>query len=661
MLLLPLKTIASELKVSGIFSDNMVLQHGVPVPVWGKAAVGEQLEVSFAGQLKEALVSREGRWQVVLDPLAISSTPGELRVVSRRDTVVFRDVLVGEVWLCSGQSNMGMVLREVDDAEKIIAEADYPLVRLFNVPERPAEEKVDDLKGSWMRTTPDNAASFPATPFFFGTRLFQELDVPIGLIVSAWGGSTVCAWTSSDMLQVPGIKPLVPADVLGWRINTRPSMLYNGMLYPLAPFSFRGVIWYQGESDAEYPHSYSYRFLFPNMIQCWRKLWNWPDMPFYYVQLPNIGRRDNTWGVLRESQTAALRLGRTGMINTIDIGMENKLHPTNKKDYGYRLAELALVREYDKNIPADYPAVEQVTINGRQVEVRFLNAKTLKTTDGSPPACFELAGADGFFSPAEARIQGNQVILQASQVDTPAYVRYAFDTNPQVNLVNEWALPVVAFRTDTLPVEHQESMPQQIEMPADWQRVSIHDIIRGDAQGWSWNGNGIENDYNLFVDNRFVRLLANNACQLFVMSRPQSFTTLNSPAFTWGRYLGHVDGRFDVEVNLQIYRSTAPLSGFDIQLVVNHRKYFVTIAPMRIYARENEQIILLEKNLDNTTAYNRYRISVREDGVAQVYYNDELTGLIRGESFYGDNHLLIGKTRGEGNMTVSMAYINIGQ
>ncbi len=264
--------------------------------------------MSFAGQHKQVETQADGRWMVVFDPLAVNKSPAEMHIVGCGDTIVLTDILVGEVWLCSGQSNMGMVLREANDAGNVITGADYPLVRLFNVPELPAEEKVADLRGRWNRTTPDYAASFPATPFFFGTRLFHELDVPIGLIVSAWGESTVCAWTSGEMLQMSGIKPLVPADVLGWRINTRPSMLYNGMLYPLAPVAFRVVIWYQGESDAEYPNAYSYRFLFPNMIQCWRKLWNRPDMPFYFVQLPNIGRKDNTWAVLRESQAAALEL-----------------------------------------------------------------------------------------------------------------------------------------------------------------------------------------------------------------------------------------------------------------------------------------------------------------------------------------------------------------
>jgi sialate O-acetylesterase len=637
----------SEVRLPAIIGDNMVLQQGVKVRIWGTAKPSEQLTVTFNNKSAHTTADAHGRWQLFLGPLKAGG-PFEL-TVKGDNVLTVKNVLVGEVWICSGQSNMEWPLVNTIGGAETVAQANNSQIRLFTVEKNTSPSPLTDVQGHWVVTTPDEAAHFSAVGYFFGRELQQKLKVPIGLIDSSWGGTPAEAWTSHEaMLSSPELKPIldryesslntlpqakeayaralaqweeknlyldpgnkgealgyadpstatadwakmdlpkqfetagllidgavwfrkeldlpaswagkdlvlnlppiddhdityfngtkigatgretpnsygvprkytVPAalvhggrNVLAVRVfdsageggfsrggamsigpagaaepdvmslrgvwdykvelalepkhpdwgtrpeavgvsnQNNPSVLYNAMIAPLVSFAVRGAIWYQGESNAG--RAYQYRTLFPIMIRDWRKAWG-SEFPFYFVQLANWHASkaepdQSDWAELREAQTMTLREPQSGMAVTIDIGDENDIHPRNKLDVGRRLAAWALARTYGEDVVASGPLFDRYTVEGDKVRIRFKYGAGLKTIDGGAVKGFAIAGEDHRFVWAEARIDGDTVIVSSPMVSKPAAVRYGWADNPIVNLYNNAGLPASPFRTDDWP------------------------------------------------------------------------------------------------------------------------------------------------------------------------------------------------------------------
>jgi sialate O-acetylesterase len=638
----------ADVRVPSVIGDNMVLQQGRKVRVWGWAEPGERVTVSFRGEKASADADARGRWEVFTGPHEAGG-PFELTVAGR-NTLAFRNVLVGEVWVCSGQSNMEWSLANARDGAKEAAAADYPFIHLFTVLKKTAAEPLDNVEGRWVVTTPKEAAQFSAVGYFFGRELHRRLGVPVGLIHTSWGGTPAEAWTSRGALAAdPLLKPILDRydkqladlprlrreyerardewakqyvmadpgnkgetqgfakpglDASGWkRMNlpqlwetagldvdgvvwfrrevevpagwagkdltlklgaiddadttyfngervgstgadtlnswvvqrvyrvpgrlvragrntvavrvfdrvgdggfgggqmtlapadsktekgvaldgewfykeeatvpsrdidwtkqpqapgsanqNNPTVLYNAMLAPLVPYTIRGAIWYQGESNAGRAHQY--RTLFPAMIRDWRAAWGIGDFPFYFVQLANWRARpqdstDSEWAELREAQTMTLAAApNTGMAVAIDIGDPDDIHPRNKLDVGLRLARWALADTYGLKLEKSGPLYDSFKVEGDKVRVSFRHAGGLKTRDGAAPAGFYVAGADRKFVPAEARVEKGEVVVWSKEVPAPVAVRYAWADNPTANLYNSDGLPASPFRTDDWP------------------------------------------------------------------------------------------------------------------------------------------------------------------------------------------------------------------
>lgn len=638
----------ADVRVPSVVGDNMVMQQGRKARVWGWAEPGERVTVSFRGDTATAVADARGRWEVYVGPHKAGG-PFELTVAGR-NTLAFKNVLVGEVWVCSGQSNMEWPLANAEDGAKESAAADYPFIHLFTVTKQTSGQPLEDVEGRWVVTTPKEAASFSAVGYFFGRELHQRLQVPVGLIHTSWGGTPAEAWTSRGALSAdPAFKPmlerydgqltdlprlqreyeraqaewarryvmqdpgnqgeaqgfakpahdaaawkrmslpqlwesagldvdgvvwfrrelevpaawagkdltlklgaiddfdttyfngervgsvgpdtpnawvaqrsyrvpgslvragrntvavrvfdrvggggfgggemrLAPADSttgggvaldgewlykeeatapsrqIDWSSQPQapgpanqnsPTVLYNAMLAPLTPYTIRGAIWYQGESNAG--RAEQYRTLFPAMIRDWRAAWNLGDFPFYFVQLANWKARprdsvDSEWAELREAQTLTMRAApNTGMAVAIDIGNPDDIHPRNKLDVGLRLARWALADTYGLKLEKSGPLYASHKIEGGRVRVSFRHAGGLKTRDGAAPAGFHVAGADRKFVPAEARVEQGEVVVWSREVPAPVAVRYAWADNPAATLYNSEGLPASPFRTDDWP------------------------------------------------------------------------------------------------------------------------------------------------------------------------------------------------------------------
>ena len=633
----------AEVRLPSIIGDNMVLQQGMKVRIWGKADAGEHVTVTFEKQSVNTVADQQGRWQVWLGPLKAGG-PFEL-TIKGKNVLTIRNVLVGEVWICSGQSNMEWPLVNTVNGPEAVAQANYPEIRLFTVAHKTSESALDEVQGHWVVTTPEDAANFSGVGYFFGREIYQHLKAPIGLINSSWGGTPAEAWTSAEALRSSAeLQPIldryetslkalpetkeayeralllweaknlytdgenkgealgyadpatsttdwpkidlpkqfeaagllidgvvwfrkvvdVPAswagkdlvlnltaiddydvtyfngtkigatgretpdsymiprrysvtgslvrsgrNVIAVRVFDRageggfgqagemslrvdgadaislrgnwdykvelalepkqvdwgsrpemvgasnqnsPSVLYNAMLAPLFPFAIRGAIWYQGESNAG--RAYQYRTLFPTMIRNWRSAWGY-EFPFFFVQLPNWRARqdqpgESDWAELREAQAMTLREPRTGMAIAIDIGGDD-LHPRNKLDVGRRFAALALANVYGRAIIPSGPLFDRFRIDGNEVRISFKYAQGLKTSDGGRVKGFAVAGADRRFVWADARIEGETVVVSSPAVLKPVAVRYGWGDNPEVNLYNKADLPASPFRTDNWP------------------------------------------------------------------------------------------------------------------------------------------------------------------------------------------------------------------
>jgi sialate O-acetylesterase len=473
----------AELKLHALFSDGMVLQSDFACPIWGTVEPGEEISVSIAGQKKTAKAGADGKWSLKLDPLKTGG-PHEL-VVAGRNTVTVRDVLVGEVWICSGQSNMEWTVNGSNNPAEEKASANYPKIRHFLVPKRQEAAPVADVVGSWKVCSPETVGGFTAVGYFFGRELHQKLNVPVGLIHTSWGGTAAEVWTSKRVLDATeSLKPMVdgyvkrnekyekdfaeyktaaekakaegkPAPKAPGGKPMMPSCLYNGMIANIVPYGIKGAVWYQGESNAS--RAKEYQTLFPSMIKNWREDWGQGDFPFGFVQLANFKANRNekldqpvesSWAELREAQTMTLSLPKTGMAVIIDIGHPTDIHPRNKQDVGKRLALWAQAQVYQKEIVYSGPMYESMKVEGGKARLSFKHVGGGLEAKGEKLLGFAVAGEDRTFHWADAVIDGKAVVVSSDKVAKPTAVRYAWADYPECNLYNKEGIPASPFRTD---------------------------------------------------------------------------------------------------------------------------------------------------------------------------------------------------------------------
>ena len=477
----------------------MVLQRDRAVPIWGKADPGETVTVGFRGQSKKTTAGKDGKWRLNLDSMSATATPSPL-IISGKNKIELKNILVGEVWLVAGQSNMQRLLSETANSDAAIAAADHPLIRLFNVSRAVAFKRQSGPLASWQACSPQSIREFSAAGYYFGVELQKELNVPLGLINSSYGGSQAEAWTpveyllaSADLRQCvertkiweeerPKVKadydekmkewrsavdkakadgtrapgqPAVPDALRDYRIA---ASIYDGMIAPLIPFAIRGALWYQGESNEG--RAQQYGILLPTMIKAWRERWGQGDFPFGIVQLPNYRvvkpePSDEAWSHLREAQRrTALTTSKTGLIVTIDVGEANDIHPKNKLDVGKRMCLWSLVEVYGRKMTGSGPMFRATKTTGSKIVLTFDEVGAgLKIHDGDKLTEFAIAGADHQWHWAEAKIVGkDRVEVWSEWVPNPLAVRYAFNNNPKhPNLTNESGLPASPFRTDDWP------------------------------------------------------------------------------------------------------------------------------------------------------------------------------------------------------------------
>jgi sialate O-acetylesterase len=535
--------VRAEIKLPAVFSDHMVLQRDVAVPVWGTAAPGEQVTVEFAGQRQTATAAADGRWRVALGPFSASAEPRPLSISAADQKTAagnrqIADVLVGEVWLASGQSNMASPVSSLPDAAQVLALAEDPQLRFFTVTRKTAAEPQTELAGKWEAATPQTAKGFSAVAYFFARDLRQSQKCPVAIMHGSWGGTPIETWISVDGLKrdpplvktlqqwdkaieqyrlVQANPKLVPeylAELQRWKkevepaFNTAmkeynaaqaagqaagekpkpaqpeptnpdpmgmpspsrrpqtPSVAFNGMIAPLAPYAMRGIIWYQGEGNGS--AGLEYRALFRRLIQDWRRHWGL-DLPFLFVQLPACGTdpgpvAERGWPWLREAQSLALQEPRSGMAITIDVGDPKNVHPADKLDVGRRLALLARRDVYGEKCVASGPLVREHLAEAGAIRVKFGEIGSGLVPGQAPwrapgveplPADrligFYIAGEDRQWKVADARIDGDSVIVSSPAVPKPAAVRYGWASSPRCNLYNREGLPAAPFRTDDWP------------------------------------------------------------------------------------------------------------------------------------------------------------------------------------------------------------------
>jgi sialate O-acetylesterase len=479
----------ADVTLPALLSDHMVIQRGLPGHVWGMATPHEAVSVTFRGETKSGTADDDGRWGVYLSP-GEAGGPFAL-TIKASNTITLNDILVGDVWVASGQSNMEFAMTSLANPDAEIAAAQFPKIRIFMVKHHPADYPLEDVESKgWSACTPETVRDTSAVAYFFARNLQQKLGVPIGLVESFWGGTTAESWTSlralsadSSLMPVfssrskmvaeepttvlrrkreeveyqeavaqakaegkPVPWPQWHPDFAGWA----PAALYNGMIAPLTPFAIRGAIWYQGESNAGPDRAPLYARLFQTMIRDWRTAWGEGDFPFLFVQIANWNAGpDNQWPEVRNAQRQTLALRNTGMAVTVDIGDPVDLHPKNKQDVGLRLALAARAITYGEKIEWSGPLYRQVTQEEHGLRVWFDHADGL-VAKGATPSGFEVAGADGKYAPAEAKIEGTSVIVSSATVPAPVSVRYGWAASPSCNLFNKASLPASPFQSPEL-------------------------------------------------------------------------------------------------------------------------------------------------------------------------------------------------------------------
>lgn len=481
MLLAAPSVALADVKVPNVFSESMVLQRQQANRVWGTAEAGEAVKVTIAGQTHETTADGDGKWSVLLDSMEAGG-PHQL-VIEGKNKIEIGDVLVGEVWICSGQSNMQWTVNASSDAELERLAAHYPEIRMINFPQVGSQEPIwshDDRR--WMVCSPETVGNFSAVGYFFARQLHETLDIPIGMINNAWGGSACEAWINRDILEADerftgmmerweGMESAYAAldeksslsdeekkqkqGLTGqMRGNHRPSNIYNGVLKSHLGYGIQGAIWYQGESNAG--RAYQYRDLFPLMISTWREEWGEGDFPFYWVQLADFRDEvsepgDSDWAELREAQTMTMdKLPNTGEAVIIDIGEGKDIHPRNKVDVGRRLARWALAKQYGINIAHQSPRYASMEKQDGKIVLSFNHVDGgWRPFDVNTPVGFTIAGEDKKFVKAQAKIlQDGRIEVWSDQVSDPVAVRYAWANNPVCNMFTSNDLPLTPFRTD---------------------------------------------------------------------------------------------------------------------------------------------------------------------------------------------------------------------
>ena len=476
---------------ASVFSDHMVLQQGQPVAVWGAASPNEEVSVRLDGLIARGVADEGGKWLVHLPPHEAGG-PFEL-VVRASNEVKIRDVLVGEVWVCSGQSNMSWAMRQHKDTKAALEESADTELRVIQFPRVSSRSPQHSVKASWQVAGPAPLENFSAVAYGFGRHLRAELGVPVGLVHTSWGGTRAEAWTresslaehevlqpilqrweeiyarypeaverheaalaewqeQADAAKAAGNKaPRRPRAPVGPDDRHAPGRLHNGMLRPLVPMTFRGAIWYQGESNAA--RAFQYRTLFPTLIADWRDTFGRGQLPFLFVQLAAFEDKrahPHAWAELREAQAMTLQVPNTGMACTIDLGVQNNIHPPHKLEVGRRLALQALAATYGKDVVASGPRLSHFTIEGDVIRLHFDHIGGGLVQRGDALRGFEVAGADGVYEAAGARIDGDDVLVGGAMSE-PRHVRYAWRHWPEISLFNRAGLPAEPFRTDTRP------------------------------------------------------------------------------------------------------------------------------------------------------------------------------------------------------------------
>jgi sialate O-acetylesterase len=491
----PLLLVAADFRLAPVLSDHMVLQRDKPVAIWGWADPGEQVSVSFDSQTKSTTANSSGKWSVLLEPLSTRSTPLTLTASgtgSRK--IVVSDILVGEVWLGSGQSNMAFSVRETTAYETEKPKALFPLIRSYREASGPSTNPEPLGKGEWSVCSPETVGSFSGVQYFFGREIHTQLDgVPVGLINSSVGGTRIESWIPAEaQMSDPDTKesydqtlkaflefdpekapelfekqkaiwraavekakannefpPYPPKDPLAmYKLKGGPAGLFNGKIANLVPYTLRGILWYQGEGNT--PNGPLYRKQLTELVTSWRGLWQ-EEVPFAWVQLPNYFSKGDGWPLVRQSMLECLALPKTGMAITIDLGEKNEIHPRNKKDVGIRLAFWALNQVYQKPIdPYSGPLFDSVQAKQNSVHIQFRQAGgQLKTADGAPLKGFDIQTLDGAWLPAKAEVEGDHVVISHPVGQPPAAIRYAWASWPDANLCNRVGLPASPFQAQT--------------------------------------------------------------------------------------------------------------------------------------------------------------------------------------------------------------------
>jgi len=500
----------AAVELPAVFGDHMVIQQGKPVLVWGKANAGELVVVELAGERATANADTSGRFSVELPPLTVAKNTGPQELtVSASNTVRIRDVLVGEVWICSGQSNMRLPLKECTGGTTETANAKFDRIRILSVPDGYSSTPQFTFKSRWAVCSPQTIGGFSGAGYFFAKEMHRALDVPVGVIDSSLGWSPGEAWVPTSVLESsPITKPIIdrqrglagqfeslesdyqkqlalwkahrseiqakekanpagttqPADDLGPRPRRvfgidprlRPSEPYNAMMAPLIPFRIAGVVWYQGETNAV--RAEQYRTLLPLLIAHYRKMFQSADLPFGIVQLPNHVNKDvaydTSWAEMRESQLLTHRaVPHTGLIVTFDIGESNNIHPGNKRDVGARLAKWALTEVYGRPGEPSGPLFKSAAVDSGSIKITFDHADSGLLSREDELKGFTIAGEDRNFVPANAKIEGKQIVISSPSVSKPVAVRYAWGDDPVGTLMNGSKLPASPFRTDDWPLK----------------------------------------------------------------------------------------------------------------------------------------------------------------------------------------------------------------
>jgi len=487
----------ADVRLPAVIGDNMVLQRGEEVSIWGWADPGEQVTATFSWSWMKLTVAADskGEWEFkIRSPKA--GGPYKM-TIKGKNAINLDNIMSGEVWVCSGQSNMQWTVQASANPAEEIAAANYPNVRLFTVKRTVAQRPLKDCQGSWASCSPETVPGFSAVGYFFGRELHKRLGVPIGLIHTSWGGTPAEAWTGREVLEAGAdFEPILTrhAEIIAnypqaykeyerkveeWQEVAEkakaegnkpprrpraprgpdhphtPAGLYNGMIAPLIPYGIQGAIWYQGESNAG--RAYQYRRLFPAMITNWREDWGQGNFPFLFVQLANFMETkpepaDSAWAELREAQSMTLSLPNTGMATIIDIGEAKDIHPKNKQDVGRRLALWTLAQTYGRDLVYSGPLHKSMKVEGGKIRLFFDHVGGgLVAAGGEALKGFAVAGADRKFVWADAKIDGDTVVVSSEDVAQPVAVRYAWADNPVCNLYNKEDLPASPFRTDNWP------------------------------------------------------------------------------------------------------------------------------------------------------------------------------------------------------------------